>query len=340
MESFTKKALNKLNDEGLINNFSISVYKNNKKISFFEEFETKKKFFVFSAGKPIIAAVIWKLHDIGKLKFDDKISKFWPEFSKNNKDSIKIKDVLTHTSGVSKTTDLPDSDYTELNRIYRWLENFQPESKPGVRIAYHEVTYGWILGEIIERITKKSFEEAFIELVKIPLNLEDVEFYTKNLNDLPEKIINHYSSKLPTIPTIFKLFAINKVPLISGTCISRSEDLAKFYNQIINNRDWISKSTRDEILKVHAKGLDYNDKMKYVKLGLGIRFDSDIFFEKEIDSTESTFGHTGMVSSIGWASIKNNIAVSICNNLLLSSALNRYRLNVISTAIKKDLNTI
>jgi hypothetical protein len=47
-----------------------------------------------------------------------------------------------------------------------------------------------------------------------------------------------------------------------------------------------------------------------------------------------------MVSSIGWASIEKNISVSICNNLLLSSALNRYRLNVISTAIKKDLNTI
>ena len=49
---------------------------------------------------------------MGKLRFDDEISKFWPEFRKNNKDSITIKNVLTHTSGVSLTTDLPDSDYT------------------------------------------------------------------------------------------------------------------------------------------------------------------------------------------------------------------------------------
>ena len=194
--------------------------------------------------------------------------------------------------------------------------------------------------EIIERITQKSFEEAFIELVKIPLGLKEIEFYTKNINNLPQEVINHDSSKLPTIPTIFKLFSINKVPLISGTCITRSEDLAKFYNEVINNKNWISKSTRDEILKIHAKGLDYNDKMKFVKLGLGIRFDSDIFYEKETDSSDLSFGHTGMVSSIGWSSIEKNISVSICNNLLLSSALNRYRLNVISTAIKKDLNTI
>ncbi|GIS29986.1 MAG: hypothetical protein Ct9H90mP2_03690 [Dehalococcoidia bacterium] len=93
---------------------------------------------------------------MGKLSFDDEISKFWPEFGKNNKDSITIKNVLTHTSGVSLTTDLPDSDYTELNRIYRWLENFQARENPGERIAYHEVTYGWILGEIIERKTPKN----------------------------------------------------------------------------------------------------------------------------------------------------------------------------------------
>ena len=78
----------------------------------------------------------------------------------------------------------------------------------------------------------------------------------------------------------------------------------------------------------------------YKRQGLGIRLDSDIFYEKETDSSDLSFGHTGMVSSIGWASIEKNISVSICNNLLLSSALNRYRLNVISTAIKKDLNTI
>ncbi len=340
MESFTKEALIKLEDEGLLKDFSISVYKNNKKVSFFQEFENKKKFFIFSAGKPIIAAVIWKLHDMGELSFDDKISKFWPEFAKNNKDSITIKNVLTHTSGVSLTTDLPDSDYTELNRIYRWLENFKAESKPGQRIAYHEVTFGWILGEIIERITKKSFEESFIELVKIPLGIENIEFYTKDINNLPQEIINHNSSKLPTIPTIFKIFSINKLPLISGTCIARSEDLAKFYNEIINNKNWLSKSTKEEILKVHTRGLDYNDKMKFVKLGLGIRFDSDIFYEKETDYSDSSFGHTGMVSCIGWASIKKDIAVSICNNLLLSSDLNRYRLNLLSTAIKKDLNTI
>ncbi|MAU24926.1 MAG: hypothetical protein CL706_05890 [Chloroflexi bacterium] len=340
MIAYTDTAVNKLKKEGLVRDISLSVFKKNKKINAFNKYENNNSFYIFSAGKPLIAAVIWKLYDLGKLDFEDNISKFWPDFGKNNKKNIKIKDVLNHTSGVSLSNTLSDEDYTDLNRICRWLENYIPESKPGEKIAYHEVTYGWILGELVERITKKSFQESFIELVKNPLNLSSMKFMTVNNERLPLEIYKHESSNLNTIPTIFKLFALNKIPLISGTCMSKSSDLAMFYNAIINNNTWISKKTKNKILKIYSKGIDHNDNMRNVKLGLGIRFDSEIYFENEIDQPEKSFGHTGLVSCIGWGSIEKNITVSILNNLLLSSELNRYRLNVLSSAIKKDLNTI
>tara|TARA_B100001250_G_scaffold164883_1_gene141830 strand:- start:2017 stop:3039 length:1023 start_codon:yes stop_codon:yes gene_type:complete len=340
MIAYTDTAVKKLKKEGLIRDISLSVFKKNKKINAFNKYENNNSFYIFSAGKPLIAAVIWKLYDLGKLDFEDNISKFWPDFGKNNKKNIKIKDVLNHTSGVSLSNTLSDEDYTDLNRICRWLENYIPESKPGEKIAYHEVTYGWILGELVERITKKSFQESFIELVKNPLNLSSMKFMTVNNERLPLEIYKHESSNLNTIPTIFKLFALNKIPLISGTCMSKSSDLAMFYNAIINNNTWISKKTKNKILKTYSKGIDHNDNMRNVKLGLGIRFDSEIYFENEIDQPEKSFGHTGLVSCIGWGSIEKNITVSILNNLLLSSELNRYRLNVLSSAIKKDLNTI
>ncbi len=244
MAGKTKEIIDKLCKEGLIKDFSITVYKNNSKIKFFEKFENNNLFYVFSAGKPLVAAVIWKLYDQKKIDFNDKISKFWPEFSKNNKNEITVKDVLTHSSGVSLSETLSDNDYTDLNRISMWLENYSPESKPGQRIAYHQVTYGWILGEIIQRITNKSFEESFEELVKKPLRLNDTRFKVKNLEELPVEIFRHTSSNLKTIPIIFKLFSINKIPLISGTCISTSSDLALFYNQILHNKNWISENTK------------------------------------------------------------------------------------------------
>tara|TARA_B110000438_G_scaffold210840_1_gene202874 strand:+ start:5808 stop:6827 length:1020 start_codon:yes stop_codon:yes gene_type:complete len=335
----TLEVMKKLSDEGLIKDISISVFKNNQIINDFNKFDNKKHFHIFSAGKPFIAAVIWKLHDKKILNFNDPIIKYWPEFGKNYKNNIKIKDVLTHTSGVSKANDLMDNDYIDLNRVSRWLENYNPESKPGSRIAYHEVTFGWILGEIIQRVTNKTFEDNFKELVSNPLKLKNSSF-TLSKNNFPLEIIKHSSSNLKNIPIIFKFLLINKIPLISGTCISTSLDLAKFYNELINNKNWISEKTKNKVLSVHAQGIDYNSKLKYSKLGLGVILDSNLMNERGSNYLNKTFGHSGLVSCTGWGSKKEKISISILNNLLLSSSLNVYRLNLLSSAIKKDLNTI
>ena len=91
MIAYTDTAVKKLKKEGLIRDISLSVFKKNKKINAFNKYENNNSFYIFSAGKPLIAAVIWKLYDLGKLDFEDNISKFWPDFGKNNKKKYKNK---------------------------------------------------------------------------------------------------------------------------------------------------------------------------------------------------------------------------------------------------------
>ena len=74
MAGKTKEIIDKLCKEGLIKDFSITVYKNNSKIKFFEKFENNNLFYVFSAGKPLVAAVIWKLYDQKKIGRNPKMS--------------------------------------------------------------------------------------------------------------------------------------------------------------------------------------------------------------------------------------------------------------------------
>ena len=88
------------------------------------------------------------------------------------------------------------------------------------------------VGEIIQRITNKTFNENFNEYVANPLGLESTNF-TLEGKKFPKEVYRHESSELKTIPSIFKLLLINKIPMISGTCISSSYDLAKFYNELI-----------------------------------------------------------------------------------------------------------
>ncbi|MAM44533.1 MAG: hypothetical protein CL703_02380 [Chloroflexi bacterium] len=342
MIKHTINAIDKLKNEGLIKDFSISIKHRSKNISDFDSLDSKKQYHIFSAGKPMIAAVIWKLYDEKILDFNDPVCKYWPEFKKNNKDKILIKHIMTHTSGISLTDSLRDHDYGDLNRIARWLENYTPESTPGKKISYHEVTFGWILGEIVQRITNKSFEEIFFEKVCIPLNLKKTYFKMKESKneELPTNIFKHESCKISNIDKIFRALLINKIPLISGSCISNTQDLTRFYSAIINSKSWLSNKTKKLITKIHVKGIDYNNRLLFSRLGLGIRFSGNNINERSVSSASNGFGHGGLLSCIAWTEPKSNLSIAILNNLLLSHTLNVYRFNLLSHAIKEDLKRI
>jgi len=87
MIKHTINAIDQLKNEGLIKDFSISIQHSSKNLSDFDSLDSKKQYHIFSAGKPMIAAVIWKLYDEKILDFNDPVCKYWPEFKQNNKDS-------------------------------------------------------------------------------------------------------------------------------------------------------------------------------------------------------------------------------------------------------------
>ena len=193
------------------------------------------------------------------------------------------------------------------------------------------------MGEIIQRITNKTFNENFHEYVANPLGLESTNFNLEGKN-FPKEIFRHESSELRTIPSIFKLLLINKIPMISGTCISSSYDLAKFYNELINNDKWLNKNIKKEVTRVHKEGNDHNSELKFTRLGLGVRINSKIINIDNSNSNSEVFGHSGLVSCVGLASYDQNISLAILNNLLLSDQLNEHRMRAIISAIIMDID--
>ena len=133
---------------------------------------------------------------------------------------------------------------------------------------------------------------------------------------------------------------INKIPLISGSCISNTKDITRFYSAIINSKNWLSNKTKKLVTKIHVKGIDFNNRLLYSRLGLGIRFSGNNINERSVSSASNGFGHGGLLSCIAWTEPKSNLSIAILNNLLLSHTLNVYRFNLLSHAIKEDLKRI
>ena len=128
---------------------------------------------VFSTTKIMTALCIHMLVDQNLINYDDPVAKYWPEFAQNGKQHIPIRYVLSHTAGlpgfVEKVSEQDIYDWTIITNL---IASQKPWWKPGTKIAYHSMTFGFILGEIVRRVTGKTIGTYFREEVAEPLGID------------------------------------------------------------------------------------------------------------------------------------------------------------------------
>lgn len=128
---------------------------------------------IFSGTKGLVATAVMVLLDRGLLRLDDRVVRYWPEFAPGGKGEITAGQAVSHQAGLLAIDvpltpeDLLD-DVAMAARVAR-----QPPLWPaGEHISYHALTYGWIAGELIRRITGVSVGEFFASEIAGALQLE------------------------------------------------------------------------------------------------------------------------------------------------------------------------
>jgi CubicO group peptidase (beta-lactamase class C family) len=128
---------------------------------------------VFSCTKGATALCANILAQRGLLDVDLPVAHYWPEFAQAGKQDIPVRWLLCHKAGlidVDKQLDLDDA--LAWDPVIAALEVQEPFWEPGTGHGYHATTYGWLVGEVIRRITGKSVGTFFAEEVAGPLGLE------------------------------------------------------------------------------------------------------------------------------------------------------------------------
>lgn len=109
---------------------------------------------IFSCSKGVLAILAYTLVDAGRLDLDAPIARYWPEFAQAGKASITVRDAMSHRSGLaSLETDITREQALDWQAMVRAIEVQRPASAPGDGHFYHAMTYGWIVGEVLRRIT-------------------------------------------------------------------------------------------------------------------------------------------------------------------------------------------
>jgi CubicO group peptidase (beta-lactamase class C family) len=135
-------------------------------------------FFSYSIGKGVAATVLHVLAERSGFDYDTPIAELWPEFGAHGKQAVTVRHALSQSAGVPG---LPRSvtveDLCDWDKMCAIIADQKPWWEPGTQIGYHAVTYGYIVGEIVRRLSGKPIAQALREEVAAPLGVADELFF-------------------------------------------------------------------------------------------------------------------------------------------------------------------
>ena len=201
------------------------------------EMRANTVFAIASMTKPITATAVLILQDEGKLAVDDPVSKHLPAFENLQIDGaapvreVTIRDLMTHTSGLGRLQQDPET----LADAARMIAALPMSSQPGQRWQYgHGLT---VCGRLIEVVSGKSYEEFLRSRIFAPLRMVDTTFWPNAVQQ--RRVATLYQpgaseGSLQRAEHPRWNFTTKTMPNPSGGLFSTAQDMAKFYQMILN----------------------------------------------------------------------------------------------------------
>lgn len=149
-----------------------------------EPWEEDTMVLVYSTTKGLAAMTLALAHSRGWLDFEERVCTYWPEFARNGKENVTVRQLLAHQAGLFAFDEQGDrSLVADPDRLAAVLASQKPAWEPGTRQAYHAITLGFYESELLRRIDPRhrSLGQFFQDEIATPLGLD---FYIR----LPESI--------------------------------------------------------------------------------------------------------------------------------------------------------
>lgn len=128
---------------------------------------------LWSVTKSISSLAMLVAVEKGWIDLDENVCSYWPEFAANGKEEVKVRHVMSHTSGLpawEKPINL--EEVYDVEKAAAKLAQQTPWWKPGTASGYHTITHGHLIGELIRRVTGKSLKTFVEEELAAPLGAD------------------------------------------------------------------------------------------------------------------------------------------------------------------------
>lgn len=258
---------------------------------------------------------IMKLVDEGKVKLDDPVSKYFPEFREGNKSSIEVRHLLLHTSGLPAFRVYVDKLQTR-NKILQAVKNEPLVNEPGTEYEYSDLGF-ILLGEIVGKVSGMPLNEYTRKTFYEPLGMESTWFNPKEVGTWlssripPTEIDENYRNKTVQAEAHDeRAWYMDGVAGHAGL-FSNVQDLSVFAQVLLNKGSYAGKQyIRPETIETFtSKQSTLHDR------GFGFDRKSPTGFSTAgLLSSNKTFGHLGFTGTSLWVDPEKNIAIILLTN--------------------------
>ena len=180
---------------------------------------------VFSSTKGVAAICLLQLVEKGLIDLDQPVANYWPEFAANGKESIPVRYLMCHKSGLCGVREpLEPGSFADWHLICSELAKQEPFWDPGTAHGYHAITYGHLVGELVRRVSGKSIGQYFHDELAISLGLD---FWI----GLPEDKFSRIADLYPNKPGLLQNQNFNGTYTVFSPLFVNSDDVVLYlYN--------------------------------------------------------------------------------------------------------------
>jgi CubicO group peptidase (beta-lactamase class C family) len=327
---------------------------------------------VYSATKGATATSAHLLAQRGALDLDAPVATYWPEFAANGKAGIPVRWLLSHQAGlVSVDQPVPLAEALAWHPMAAALAAQRPLWAPGTAHGYHGRTWGWLVGEVIRRVSGRSPGRFFAEEIATPLGLDffiglptserdrlsrmvykqlDVDLTAVLPESIPEELRELVAAWRDPNSLSNRAFAVTdpaeidfnspevqaaELPASNG--IGTARGLARMYAALIDEVDGVQLFTPATLASATEEQASGADQVMVVPS----RFSSGYMLPTETNpmTGPNSFGHTGRGGSLGFADPEHGIAFGYVMNHIIGGPDDMRAASLVD-AVRKSLGGV
>jgi uncharacterized protein YbbC (DUF1343 family) len=239
------------------------------------------------------APSVMKLVEDGRLRLNDSVATYLPEFAQNGKKDITVRDLLTHYSGLPPDLDLK-TPWSGRQAAYEMAMRDKPENPPGSQFVYSDINFE-TLGFLVEKISGEPLNEFALSKIYVPLGMKDTRFLPPR--DWDARIApTQYDEQGHMLRGVVHDPTARRMGGVAGHAglFSTGDDLARFAE------DMLSGFTVLDRMAVEKMSTPQQPPNAAVLRGLGWDIDSPFSTNRGELLPVGSFGHTGFTGTSLW----------------------------------------